>query len=287
MRKLLCATDLSARADRAVRRAALLARHYDAELLLLHVVDDDQPKHFVEARLTEARAHLETDAARAPGGPTVIAAIEVVAGHASQTIARYAREWNAELIVMGAHRRRVLLDVFVGTTLERVLRADGLPVLVVNADFAGPYHRVLLALEPSEASARAVRAAGELQLLGGEVAIVHAYESTYTGMLETAGAVPEVAASYAESWERAAHTRLQEFLREVGLGARPIDLLIERGPPFDAIRGAVEKRSPQLLVIGTRGLSGLARVFLGSVADRVLREIDCDILAVPPPWPLP
>ncbi len=282
MRKLLCATDLSARADRAVRRAARLAQHYGAELLPLHVVDDDQPTHFVEARLAEARAHLESDAARAPGGRAVVAAIEVAAGHAFQVIARYAHEWNAELIVMGAHRRRVLLDVFIGTTLERVLRADGLPVLVVNSDFAGHYQRVLLALEPSEASARAVRAADGLQLLGGEVGIVHAYE-TYAGVLETAGAVPEVATAYAESAESDARTRLQEFLREVGLAARPIDLLIERGSPFEAIQGVIGQRSPQLLVIGTRGLSGLARVFLGSVADRVLREIDCDILAVPPP----
>ncbi len=43
------------------------------------------------------------------------------------------------------------------------------------------------------------------------------------------------------------------------------------------------QQAPQLLVVGTRGLTGLKRVFLGSVADRVLREIECDILAVPPP----
>ncbi|MBV6418558.1 MAG: hypothetical protein CMLOHMNK_03466 [Steroidobacteraceae bacterium] len=283
MRKLLCATDLSTRAERAVRRAALLARQYSAELLLLHVVDDDQPKHFVETRLAEARAHLEADAARAPGGPEAVAAIEVVAGHASETIARYAHEWNADLLVMGVHRRRVLLDVFIGTTLERVLRVDRRPVLVVSADDVRPYRRVLLALDTSQASACAVRAAGEFALLDGELAIVHAWEPTYSGQLETAGAVPDTAAAYAENWSREAQARLQGFLREVGLATLPIEQQIERGPPFDAIRNAVEKRAPQLLVIGTRGLSGLARVFLGSVAERVLRDVDCDILVVPRP----
>ena len=281
MRKLLCATDLSTRADRAVRRAALLARQYGAELLLLHVVDDDQPKHFVEARLAEARAHLETDAARAPGGPEAIAAIEVVAGHASETIARYARDWNAELIVMGVHRRRVLLDVFVGTTLERVVRADRLPVLVVSSDYSGHYQRVLLALDASAASARAVRTARDFALLDGDVAVVHAWEPVYAGMLETAGAIPDTAAAYTENWSREALERLQGFLREVGLAVRPADLQIERGPPFDAIRDAVAKRAPHLLVIGTRGLGGIARALLGSVAEYVLRAIECDILVVP------
>ncbi|MGD9599979.1 MAG: universal stress protein [Steroidobacteraceae bacterium] len=281
MRKLLCATDLSTRADRAVRRAALLARQYAADLLLLHVVDDDQPKHFVEARLAEARAHLETDAARAPGGPGSVAAIEVVAGHASETIARYARDWNAELIVMGVHRRRVLLDVFVGTTLERVVRADRLPVLVVSSDYPGAYQRVLLALDASAASARAVRTARDFDLLGGDIAVVHAWEPVYAGALEGAGAIPETAAAYAGNWSREAHERLQGFLREVGLAVRPFDLQVERGPPFDAIRGAVEKRAPHLLVIGTRGLGGIARALLGSVAEQVLRAIECDILVVP------
>ena len=58
MRRLLAATDLSPRSDRAARRAADLARSLGAELLLLYVVDDDQPASLAEAERREALALL-------------------------------------------------------------------------------------------------------------------------------------------------------------------------------------------------------------------------------------
>jgi len=283
MKKLLCATDLSKRSDRAMRRAANLAQQHGAGLLLLHVVDDDQPHHIIEARQAEARAHLEAQAASLPGGHGAIAAIEVVAGNAFESIARYAREWNAELIVMGAHRRRALADVFIGSTLERVLRADGVPVLVVNTDEHGPYRDVLLALDVSPASTRAVQAARELGLLDGDISVVHAFDAVFTGALEGSGASAEEVRAYRDAWEREARARLRAFLATGDLADRRVELTVDSGSPFDAIHQAVLQQEPQLLVVGTRGLTGLKRVFLGSVADRVLREIECDILAVPPP----
>ncbi|MCI3953055.1 MAG: universal stress protein UspA, partial [Burkholderiales bacterium] len=48
MRMILVGTDLSSRSDRALHRAAFLARQFKARLLLLHVVDDDQPPALVD-----------------------------------------------------------------------------------------------------------------------------------------------------------------------------------------------------------------------------------------------
>jgi len=44
----------------------------------------------------------------------------------------------------------------------------------------------------------------------------------------------------------------------------------------------VKERTPDLVVIGTRGRSGIAKTLLGSAAEEALRSIDVDILAVPP-----
>ena len=54
IRRIVAGTDLSSRADRALRRAALVAAAAGAELLVLHAVDDDQPRHVVEAERREA-----------------------------------------------------------------------------------------------------------------------------------------------------------------------------------------------------------------------------------------
>ena len=59
------------------------------------------------------------------------------------------------------------------------------------------------------------------------------------------------------------------------------DLIIE-GVGADAIAGFVQQAKPDLLVIGTRGLSGIKRLFLGSVAQDLMGSVEIDVLAVPP-----
>src|SRR5690606_16832914 len=57
--RIVAATDLSVRSQRAVRRAGLLARDKGAELILLHVVDDDQPARLVDTASREAQEYLQ------------------------------------------------------------------------------------------------------------------------------------------------------------------------------------------------------------------------------------
>ncbi|HMA15542.1 MAG: universal stress protein [Bacteroidota bacterium] len=85
--------------------------------------------------------------------------------------------------------------------------------------------------------------------------------------------------------EEAAEARRQLAAFAAGLGLEGPDpaLRLEEGPTFQALSAVAAREQPDLMVIGTRGLTGAKRILLGSVADAVLRGIDCDILAVPPP----
>ncbi|MCB8823361.1 universal stress protein [Microvirga rosea] len=56
----------------------------------------------------------------------------VVAGDPFDGILRAAASTGADLIVMGAHRKQLLRDILVGTTIERVIRTGPHPVLMVN-----------------------------------------------------------------------------------------------------------------------------------------------------------
>ncbi len=281
MKKILCATDLSLRADLAVDRAAGLAAQFGAELRLLHIVDEDQPREIVEVETQRARAALEARvAAIRPPIPNI--QCEIAAGSAFDSIVKKAHTWNADLLVLGAHRRRILRDVVVGTTIERVMRTGQHPVLMVNAATLVRYESVLLALDASDASARAVRAAQSLSLLDNvHVSVVHAFEPLYKGMLGWAGVREDTITEYSANWEREAGEEIRRFLSQLGLDGAAAHVVLEEGAPFSAIKGAVERLRPHLLVIGTHGRTGLARALLGSVAERVLSEIECDILAIP------
>jgi nucleotide-binding universal stress UspA family protein len=277
---ILAATDLSSRSDRAVHRAALLVRQFGARLVLLHVVDDDQPTNVVDQRLRQAAMLLDGYANRLAEGVSAVPEVLVRRGNPFHAIVETARERASDLVVMGTHRKRILRDIFIGTTIERVVRTGPTPVLMVNAYPDGPYRQVVLATDMSEASGRAVQAARSLGFLDvGKACVLHAYRSYTDAFLEwTDAGKAEIAAHDAA---REARARLASFTRREGLDDRSYEVVLDEGSPFGAISRTVARRNPDLLVIGTSGRTGLKLQLLGSVADEILRRVDCDVLVVP------
>jgi nucleotide-binding universal stress UspA family protein len=283
--RLLCATDLSSRSDRAMRRAAALAREAGAELVLLSVVDDDQPEILVANERREVTSLLAEQARAMPEMQGLKRRLRVEAGNAFDAIIRVTGEEAADLIVMGEHRKRLLLDVFVGTTIERVMRRGRWPVLMVNRPAERPYRRVLVAVDMSEFSAQAMRAALRLGFAGrGELMVFHAFQQPGRGNMVLADLSTEAIEGHVAA--TAAQTRLEvaRFLKELdlSLGRRLPHIALEEGAPAEALRRSVDRLSPDLVVIGTRGYGAIGRLVLGSVADEALRTLDCDVLAVPP-----
>lgn len=282
MKTIVCATDLSLRAALAVDRAVVLARQHLAQLLLLHVVDDDQPRPIVDAELARAR---ETLVARITelkdhDGPGI--QIEARPGAVFQTIVSVAQTEEADLVVMGAHRKRLLKDVVVGTTIERVMRTGRHPVLMVNVADSARYQSVLLALDGSEASTHALDVARSLRLLDDvRLSVISAFEPVYKGMLAWVGVQQRTITEYSALWASETQGEIRKLLQQAGLHDRLFQLLTEEGAPFVVVHRAVTRLQPDLLVIGTHGRTGMQRALLGSVAERVIREVDCDVLVVP------
>jgi len=98
------------------------------------------------------------------------------AGDSFQIISEMVQACAADLIVLGAHRCKVLRDVFAGTTFERVTRTACRPVLMANSKAGGHWKKVFIVVYMSETSAQAVRTEHALGLHDGtEVTFVYAY----------------------------------------------------------------------------------------------------------------
>ncbi len=284
MKRILIASDLSERSQRALRRAVVLARQFDAQLTILRVVDDEQPQALIdeESRATERALREELD--RCGGRDLNLApAVCVVAGDPFRVIADEAKRLAVDLIVMGAHRKRLLGDIFTGTTIERVMRLGGRPVLMVNREGEAPYEKTLAAVDVSDASAHALQTARDLELLDPvRDAAVHGFVPLGEGVMYYAGVERERVEEHVAVSAGQARGAIAKFLRDHGFAAMSNLLLIEKGTAFEAIESGVRQLQPDLVVIGTRGHGGLKRVLLGSVADEVVRRLECDVLAVPP-----
>ena len=174
--QILAATDFSTRSQRAVRRAGQLAQSEAAELAIIHVVDDDQPQCLVEMEVRESERMLAELIRAVPQLRDVRCHPTVVTGDPFDAIVRTATAQAADLIVMGAHRKQLLRDIFVGTTIERVIRTGHHPVLMVNNEVNAPYEVALTPVDLSDASANAIRTARTVGLIGeGGLDILHAF----------------------------------------------------------------------------------------------------------------
>src|SRR3954451_18862357 len=123
---IVAATDLSTRSNRALRQAGLLARSPDAKLHLVHVVDEDQPAELVRIEEREAQRMLVEQIASMPELENVHCYPIVVKGYPFDGILQAAAAAHADLVVMGAHRKQFLRDIFTGTTIERVIRGGNI-----------------------------------------------------------------------------------------------------------------------------------------------------------------
>lgn len=278
---ILIATDLSGRSDKALARGMALAAAYGAKVRIVHVVDDDQPLSLVEDEVARAADIIEASAKPIAARLGIEAPeIDIWRGLASVAIVKLADEINPDLLVMGAHRRQLLRDVFVGTTVERVIRNSGRPVLMVNLDADVPYRKALAAVDMSQHSIDALKFAHRTGFLGcSQLAVVHAFLPLADGLMRYADVERNKIEEYVESVADDAHKALTHMLREEGLSRLASDVIVEEGDAVGVIKSAVARLHPSLVVLGTRGQAGLKRVLIGSVANAVLRDVECDLLA--------
>ena len=173
--QILAATDFSTRSNRALRQAGLLAQLGNAHLHIVHVVDDDVPEELVRLEKREGDRLLREQVDSMPELRGVETSPMVVTGDPFDGILRASAAVNADLIVMGAHRKHLLLDIFVGTTIERVIRKGGTPVLMVNNEAQRKYENVVAPVDMSASSAKALRVALSTGLIDERATLLHAF----------------------------------------------------------------------------------------------------------------
>jgi nucleotide-binding universal stress UspA family protein len=141
------------------------------------------------------------------------------------------------------------------------------------------FHRILVATDFSEASTPAFQEAILIaKENGAELLIANAYHPP--NVLEA----DSVAFGVYEEWDRNLRVEIEgklnalvEEARKAGVAARP---LILPGAPHEAITGAAKENDADLVIMGTHGRKGVSRLFLGSVASRVIATAPCPVMTI-------
>lgn len=287
--RLLVATDLEPTTDGAVVLATYLAARFAAELHLLHVHvvagethDEEQEQRETEALLREGRDRA-ADALKGTSGegPPVTVHEHAVRGlSAAESIVEACGSLGCDLVAVGTHGRRGLRHLLVGSVAEELVRTASVPVLTVRPGTFNAPHQVKRILAPhdfSTHSLEAIRVAARwAEALGASVTLLHAVEPVVFPQLYAVDPLPDE--TFDRARERSA-TELETVAAEILAGV-PNETVVSSGTAAETILREADARASDLVVMGSRGLSGLEHLLLGSVAEKVLRRSPVPLLTV-------
>jgi universal stress protein A len=143
------------------------------------------------------------------------------------------------------------------------------------------FEKILVPIDFSDHSKAALETALEIApAFGAKIHLLHCYQ-LQPGAISPYGI--ELPANYAGDIRDAAAIQLKEWQEEISTDAVEIEGSLSSDFPSQAIALMAEELGSDLIVMGTRGLSGIKHLVLGSVAERTIRAAPCAVLTVKAP----
>jgi nucleotide-binding universal stress UspA family protein len=283
IRRVLFPTDRSSCAERAFVHASFLAQAHGAEIHALHIRRADAPEvgegDLLPARSAEVARELEIPQGRqaAEIAPGDVVQNELVGDSPAEGIIGYAEENGIDLIVMGTHGRQTADRLLAGSVAERVVREAPCPVLTVRGDGSASIQRILVPVDFSDRSKSAIPVAEALaELYGASIELFYVIDEDAVPMAHVPLLGPVRVSK--DEVENRFRELMKGLVREYG-DIVPVTGSVRVGHPArDTLKHA--EGAADLIVMSTHGRTGLERLFLGSVAEKIVRRAPCPVFTV-------
>jgi universal stress protein E len=202
-----------------------------------------------------------------------------------------AKRTTADLIVKDTHHHSLAQRTFLTNTDWELIRGSPIPVLLTKERSWQSALRILTAVDPGHVNDKPESLDQEIldhaQLLakrvGGELHAAHAYVPITIAATADAVLAPMATTldpSVFELEEKQQRNRLRALTEPYGIGADRLHL--ELGVASEVLPHLSQQLKADLLVMGAVARRGLAKIFVGSTAERVLERLPCDVLIVKP-----
>jgi nucleotide-binding universal stress UspA family protein len=296
IKRILCPIDFSEFSRGALELAITVARWHDAEIKALHVLPVTLPTtplgplpvampFKAEPPDDQVEQELRTFVRPAVDAGLAVS-VRVLVGQAVGVILDEAREWAADLIVLGTHGRSGFERLFLGSVAERVLRRATCPVLTAPRrqeqfpDAAVLFRRVLCPVDFSEASLAALEFAFAVaRASDGNVTLLHVLEIEEEPVVPSPFSIPE----YRRLREQDAHRSLDALVpAEAETWCRPETMVVGGGKAYREILRLAREKEVDLIVLGVHGRNPVDLTLFGSTTHHVVREATCPVLTVRP-----
>ncbi len=283
--RLLLATDGSPFSEGAIREAIRLAKRCSSKLAAISVIESNPEYATIAPQLLEkaekaAREHLESVKARAKKEGMDITTTILEGEDSFNYISSEAVKNKISMIIMGRHGKTGLKRLVMGSTTARVIGHAPCNVLVVPRAAKVEFKNVLVATDGSRfAAAAASEAIGIAAKNKSKLIVLAVVPSESMQPMDIVHSqMPRDVIAEKELNEAEQNARaVKETARKAGVA---VEAFIMGGKPSDAIIQTAKEKNVDVIILGSHGKTGLDKLLMGSVAERVIILASCAVLVV-------
>lgn len=283
--RLLLATDSSPFSEGAIREAIHLAKQCSSTLAALTVIETNPEYETIAPQLLEksekaAQAHLESVKKQAQK-EGVVMTTSILEGEDSYTyISDEAARIKASMIIMGRRGKKGLKRLVMGSTTARVIGHAPCNVLVVPRTASVTFKDLVVATDGSPYSLAAASVAIGMAKKNKSkltvIAVVPAELATPTDI----GYAMTQQEMIADKEMRVAEQNAKAVKEAAVKEGVSVQAFVMSGKPSDAIIEIAREKGADLIILGSHGRTGLEKLLIGSVAERVIVLSSCAVLVV-------
>lgn len=194
-------------------------------------------------------------------------------GEAYQRIVDLAESENAELIIMGRRGLRRLERALMGSVTARVIGHSQRDVLVVPRDAEIGWNKILVATDGSKYSRSCIdRAIDFAEAYGGEIMAL----SVVDVPSEFYGEAPQVVDDLIDKAKR----YVEDVKKQAEKASIKTETFVREGETYRVIVDLAKELKADTIVMGSHGRTGLRRLLMGSVTEKVIGHAHCPVLVV-------
>lgn len=276
LQNILVPLDFRESSVNAFKYAAKVSEVFNSNLIVMHVIADRSMSAETEELLLSTVRHRYEELA-AMVDPVVSARMELVVqkGVIFEQIVKVAIKRDINVIIAGSGSEVENDRYRLSTILEKLMRKNQVPLWVVRSSDSMPVRKILCPVDFSDASGRAFHNAITLaSFLKAELTVLNVFTSLSIQS-------PRLQVDNEQEnkiLRKRQQKEFSEFLSGFDTGQVSFKELFLEGVPEKVIRSAVSSGGFDLLIMGTTGRTGLSRILMGSVTEKVTREVPCSFI---------
>jgi universal stress protein E len=278
LEKILVPVDVNTDTKEQVNATISLANSYNSEIMLLYVAPDNELKDAIKdiviksvtESLNEIKEILISNKVK------VLEPI-IVFGNIVDEIVQKANLEKVNLLLIGSSEKNKKAKFKLGIISEQIIRKSDVPVWLVNSDKKASFSHILCPVDFSEPSRRALYNA---ILLARKFKSALSILTVYEPLVYVSKRINIDLDEENEIRLKRVKNEMKAFIKEFDLDGVDHKIEVKCGKVDEKILRAIKKQHIGLLIMGTNGRTGLSRFFMGSVTEKVIREMPCSFITI-------